>query len=152
MLKTDLVDIMTAIYEHKLGELDVEWAEGSCACVIMASGGYPLSYPKGIEIKGLDDKGQVEGAQVFHAGTKLDNGKFLTSGGRVLGVTAKALTLNAALDKAYDGVKKISFEGAHFRKDIGQRALKAIDNDPLHLGYKDDMEDYIEENGVYLRQ
>ncbi len=153
MLKTDLVDIMEAIYEHKLGDINVEWSEGSCACVIMASGGYPLSYPKGIEINGLDDKGQAEGVQVFHAGTKLADGKFLTSGGRVLGVTAKGLTLKAALEKAYAGVDKISFEGAHFRKDIGQRALKAIDNnDPLHLGYKDDMEDYIEENGVYLRQ
>lgn len=152
MLKTDLVDIMEAIYDHKLSELNVEWAEGSCACVIMASGGYPLSYPKGIEIKGLDAKGQVDGAQVFHAGTKLADGKFLTSGGRVLGVTAKGLTLNSALEKAYQGVEKITFEGAHFRKDIGQRALKALDNDPLHLGYKDDMEDYIEENGVYLRQ
>ena len=153
MLKTDLVDIMEAIYEHRLGDINVEWSEGSCACVIMASGGYPLSYPKGIEINGLDDKGQAEGVQVFHAGTKLADGKFLTSGGRVLGVTAKGLTLKAALEKAYAGVDKISFEGAHFRKDIGQRALKAIDNnDPLHLGYKDDMEDYIEENGVYLRQ
>ena len=152
MLKTDLVDIMLAIYDHKLDELDVEWSEGSCACVIMASGGYPLSYPKGIEIKGLDAKGQVDGVQVFHAGTKLENGKFLTSGGRVLGVTAKGLTLNSALEKAYAGVEKITFEGAHYRKDIGKRALKALDSDPLHLGYKDDMEDYIEENGVYLRQ
>lgn len=155
MLKTDLVEIMKAIYEHRLGELDVEWENGSCACVIMASGGYPLSYPKDIEIKGLDSNGQIEGGSettVFHAGTKLSGGKFLTAGGRVLGVTAKGLTLRGALDKAYEGVKKISFEGAHYRSDIGARALKALDSDPLHLGYKDDMEDYIEENGVYLRQ
>ncbi len=153
MLQTDLVDIMVAIYEHRLSEIDVEWAMGSCACVIMASGGYPLSYPKGLEISGLDSKGQIDGCEVYHAGTKLADGKYLTNGGRVLGVTAKAITLKGALDKAYAGVEKISFENAHYRKDIGQRALKAAENaDPLHLGYKDDMEDYIEENGVYLRQ
>ncbi|MBR1739736.1 MAG: phosphoribosylamine--glycine ligase [Ruminococcus sp.] len=152
MLKTDLVDIMEAIYEHRLSDIKVEWEYGSCACVIMASGGYPLSYPKGLEISGLDAKGQAEGVQVFHAGTKLSEGKYLTSGGRVLGVTAKGLTLKGALDKAYAGVEKISFENAHYRHDIGKRALAAGDGDLLHLGYKDDMEDYIEENGVYLRQ
>lgn len=156
MLKTDLLTIMKAIYEHKLKDINVEWAEGSCACVIMASGGYPLSYPKGIEITGLDKNGQLPKdteCEVFHAGTALKDGKLVTSGGRVLGVTSKGITLKGALDRAYAGVEKIAFEGAHFRKDIGQRALKAYDDaDLLHLGYKDDMEDYIEENGVYLRQ
>ncbi|MDE6149206.1 MAG: phosphoribosylamine--glycine ligase, partial [Ruminococcus sp.] len=101
---------------------------------------------------GMDDKGQVDGAFVYHAGTKYADSKFLTSGGRVLGVTCNALTLQGALDKSYEAVSKISFDGAHFRKDIGQRALKAIPTDPLDLEYKEDMENYIEENGVYLRQ
>ena len=93
----------------------------------MASGGYPESYPKGIEMNGLDEKGQVDGCFVYHAGTKLDeNGKFLTNGGRVIGVTAKGENLRQALDNAYAGVAKISFEGVHYRKDIGQRALKAL--------------------------
>lgn len=118
----------------------------------MASGGYPLSYPKGIEMFGMDEKGQVDNAFVYHAGTKYTDEKFFTNGGRVLGVTCNALTLQGALDNSYEAVSKISFEGAHFRKDIGQRALKAIPTDPLDLDYKEDMEDYIEENGVYLRQ
>lgn len=85
----------------------------------MASGGYPESYKKGIEMSGLDEKGGVEGAIVYHAGTKLENGKFYTNGGRVLGVTAVDDTLEGALKKAYEAVEKISFEGAHYRKDIG---------------------------------
>lgn len=119
-LKTDLVDICEAIIDEKLADVDVEWYDGATACVVMASGGYPLAYKKGIEITGLDEKGGVDGAIVYHAGTKLENGKFLTNGGRVLGVTAKADTLDEALDKAYDAVSKINFEGAHFRKDIGR--------------------------------
>ena len=86
----------------------------------MASGGYPLSYPKGLEISGLDDNGQVEGATVYHAGTKLENGKFYTNGGRVLGITASGKTLDEALAKAYSAVEKITFDGAHYRKDIGK--------------------------------
>lgn len=152
MLDGDLVEIFEAIYNHRLADVDIKWKDGACACVVMASGGYPEKYDKGIEISGLDGKGQIEGCQVFHAGTKLSDGKFLTNGGRVLGVTATGLSLNGAIANAYDGVKKITWDKVHFRNDIGQRALKALDNDALHLGYKDDMEDYIEENGVYLRQ
>ena len=127
MLDTDLYDIFEAIYNHELDKVDIKWHDGSCACVVMASGGYPESYPKGIEMNGLDEKGQVDGCFVYHAGTKLDeNGKFLTNGGRVIGVTAKGEDLRQALDNAYAGVAKISFEGAHYRKDIGQRALKAL--------------------------
>lgn len=152
MLETDLVDIMLAVYDHKLADIDVKWSIGSCACVVMASGGYPLSYPKGLEISGLNSCGQVDGCEVFHAGTKLSDGKFLTNGGRVLGVTAKGFSLSSAIKNAYAAVEKISFENAHYRKDIGQRALKALPKDPLDLEYKQEMEDYIEENGVYLRQ
>ena len=119
-LKTDLVDIIEAVIDEKLGELDIEWSEDAAACVVMASGGYPLSYPKGLEISGLDDNGQVEGATVYHAGTKYENGKFYTNGGRVLGITASGKTLDDALEKAYAAVNKIKFEGAHFRTDIGK--------------------------------
>ncbi|MCD8096035.1 MAG: phosphoribosylamine--glycine ligase [Ruminococcus sp.] len=151
MLETDLCDIFEAIYDHTLSELKIKWKSGSCACVVMASGGYPLSYPKGLEIKGLDEKGQLDGAVIYHAGTKLDGEKMLTNGGRVLGVTCTALTLAEALRRAYEAVSKISWENAHYRTDIGKRALEA-NVDPLNLDYKDDMEDYIESNGVYLRQ
>ena len=151
MLDADLCEIFEAIYDHKLADVDIKWKLGSCTCVVMASGGYPLSYPKGLEISGLNEMGQVDGAFVYHAGTKLADGKFLTNGGRVLGVTCTALTLAEALKKSYAAVEKISWENVHYRHDIGQRALKA-DVDPLDLDYKDDMEDYIESNGVYLRQ
>ena len=126
LLKTDLVDIMEAIYEEKLHDLDVQWEKGSCACVVMASGGYPEKYETGKEITGLDEKGQLADGKafVYHAGTKFEDGKFLTSGGRVLGVTATADSLKQALNKAYEAVGEIAFEDAHFRKDIGQRALR----------------------------
>ena len=125
MLDADLYDIFEAIYEHRLKDVDIKWHDGACACVIMASGGYPESYKKGIPMNGFDDKGQVDGCFVYHAGTKLDdNGTFLTNGGRVIGVTARANDLQSALDKAYEGVSKIDFEGAHFRHDIGKRALE----------------------------
>ena len=119
-LKTDLVDICEAIIDEKLKDVDIEWYDGATACVVMASGGYPVAYKKGIEISGLDENGSVDGAIVYHAGTKLENGKMLTNGGRVLGVTARAETLDEALDKAYAAVKKINFDGAHYRTDIGR--------------------------------
>jgi len=119
-LKTDLVEICEAVIDERLSDLDIEWEDGAAACVVMASGGYPVSYKKGIEMFGLDENGQVDGAIIYHAGTKYENGKFYTNGGRVLGVTAKAPTLDEALDKAYAAVKKISFEGAHYRTDIGR--------------------------------
>ena len=123
-LKTDIVDIFEAIDNETLSDLDVEWSDDACACVIMASGGYPKSYPKGIEITGLLN-GQLDGVTVYHAGTKLQDNKLVTSGGRVLGVTALGDTLENALKKSYDAVEKIHFEGAHYRRDIGKRALEA---------------------------
>ncbi len=125
LLDADLVDIFEAIYNGKLADVDIKWKNEFCSCVVMASGGYPQSYPKGIEMNGMDDKGQVDGVFVYHAGTKFADGKFLTNGGRVLGVTATGESLQAALDKSYDAVKKITFDGAHYRTDIGQRALSA---------------------------
>lgn len=125
LLKTDLTEIMEAVWEERLDKLPIEWDNGSCACVVMASGGYPEKYETGLPISGLDEKGQLSGGEAFiyHAGTKYENGEFLTAGGRVLGVTATAPELQAALDKAYKAVEKISFDKAHYRKDIGKRAL-----------------------------
>ena len=123
LLETDLVDIIEAVWEEKLDTLDIKWSDKACACVVMASGGYPEKYETGKEITGLDENGQSELAYVYHAGTKLEDGKFLTAGGRVLGVTATGDDLQSALDKAYKAVETIGFEKAHYRKDIGQRAL-----------------------------
>ncbi len=125
LLDTDLADIFEAVYKGTLSDIDIKWKNECCSCVVMASGGYPKKYPTGLEISGLDDKGQTEGVFVYHAGTKSADGKFLTAGGRVLGVTATGENLQAALDKSYNAVKKIHFENAHFRKDIGKRALSA---------------------------
>ena len=125
-LKTDIMDIFEAINNGTLSELDIEWDERACTCVIMASGGYPKSYPKGLEITGLTN-GNLDGVTVYHAGTKLEGDKLVTAGGRVLGVTALGATLSEALEKSYEGVSKIHFENAHYRKDIGQRALKATE-------------------------
>ncbi len=123
-LKTDIMDIFDAINSETLSELDIEWSDEACACVVMASGGYPKSYPKGIEISGLEN-GQLDGVTVYHAGTAIKDGKLVTSGGRVLGVTALGDTLQEALDKSYNAVEKISFDGGFYRKDIGKRALSA---------------------------
>ena len=126
MLETDLLEIMDAVENQKLSDLSIEWKKGACACVILASGGYPEKYETGKEISGLDDMGQTAGAAVYHAGTKLtEDGKFLTAGGRVLGVTASADTLKNALDAAYKAAEQITFEKVHYRRDIGQRALAA---------------------------
>ena len=119
-LETDFAEIVKAVAEERLADLDIQWSQKASACVVMASGGYPGSYPKGLEIHGLDEHGQVEGVTVYHAGTKWEEGKFLTNGGRVLGITALGATLEEALDRAYAGVEKISFEGAMYRRDIGR--------------------------------
>ena len=119
-LKTDLVDILDAVIDGRLEDQPIEWSGDACACVVMASGGYPGKYAKGMEITGLDENGQVAGATVYHAGTSYKDGKFYTSGGRVLGVTSLGKSLEEALGKAYAAVDKIHFEGAHFRHDIGK--------------------------------
>lgn len=124
-LKTDIIDIFEAINNGTLAELDIEWADEACACVIAASGGYPKSYPKGIEITGLKN-GQKDGVIVYHAGTAIKDGKLVTSGGRVLGVTALGSDLQQALDKAYAALGEIHFDNMHFRHDIGKKALAAL--------------------------
>lgn len=123
LLETDLVEIIEAIWEERLDSLDIKWSGKSCACVVMASGGYPEKYETGKPISGLDEKGQSPLAYVYHAGTKLEDGKYLTSGGRVLGVTSAADDLKSALAEAYKAVESISFEKAHYRRDIGAKAL-----------------------------
>ena len=125
LLKTDLLTVMQAVEEERLGEVPVEWYPGSAACVILASGGYPLQYEKGKEITIPVDL--PENVTVFHAGDKLSDGKLVTSGGRVLGVTARAETLRGALEAAYTAAGQIHFEKMMYRHDIGQRALQAAE-------------------------
>ncbi len=117
MLETDLLDIFEAVIDERLDSIPIHWREGSACCVVMASGGYPGSYETGLEITGLDDI--PEGVTVYHAGTRLECGKYYTAGGRVLGVTAAADTLDAAVRAAYAGVHRIHFKDAHYRTDIG---------------------------------
>ena len=120
LLKTDLLTIFKAVRDERLADVKVEFSDGAAACVILASGGYPQKYQTGFEIHGLDAMGQAPGVTVYHAGTRLENGKFLTSGGRVLGVTAVGSDLSEALARSYAAAEKIVFEGVHYRKDIGK--------------------------------
>lgn len=122
LLKTDLFDILWACVHGTLSEIKIEWYPGFAVCIVLASEGYPGPYKKGIPIFGIDQAEKQEGIMVFHAGTTFD-GQFKTSGGRVLGVTAVANTLKAALERAYKAVTLIHFEGMHYRKDIGAKAL-----------------------------
>ena len=116
MLKTDLMEIFEAITDERLADIEIEWENGACVCVVLASGGYPVAYEKGKEITigDLD-----EGITLCHAGTKRKDGKLVTDGGRVLGVCAKGDTIESARQKAYKNVEKISFDKMHYRKDIG---------------------------------
>ncbi len=117
-LKTDLFDIMSAVVDERLSDIEIEWSDEACVCVVMASGGYPKPYQKGYKIDGIKQAESL-GATVFHAGTKLDGADVLTNGGRVLGVTAMGETLDEAIKKAYGYVDVIHFKDAHFRHDIG---------------------------------
>lgn len=122
LLKTDLLDILEACVDGTLAELAIEWHSGFAACVVIASGGYPDEYEKGLPLRGIADAERVPDVVVFHAGTKFD-GELKTSGGRVLGVTAIGNTLRDALDRAYEAAKLIEFEGKQYRNDIGAKAL-----------------------------
>jgi len=123
-LKTDLLSVFDSIYNETLGSLNVEWSEGSSACVVAANKGYPGKYEKGAVIEGLDEVNQ-DSVQVFHAGTSLDeSGRFTATGGRVLGVTAAAADLSTALDLCYESLKKIHWPGMQFRRDIGRSAVR----------------------------
>ena len=124
LLKTDLLTVMQAVENETLADLDIQWRDGAAACVILASGGYPVHYEKGKEI--TIPAGLPANVTVYHAGDKLADGKLFTSGGRVLGVTATADTLPEALKSAYAAARSIHFDGAFMRSDIGKRALAAI--------------------------
>jgi len=118
MLDTDLLDIFQACVNGTLDQVDVKWKDGAACCIVLASGGYPIAHKTGYVISGLD---KVEGATVFHAGTKLDeNGNFLNNGGRVLGVTATGADLKDAVAKAYAACEPISWTDMHKRTDIGK--------------------------------
>lgn len=121
-LKTDLVDIMLAVIEGRLAEMNIEWYAQPAVCVVMASGGYPETSEKGQEITGLA-AAEDTGAIVFHAGTKLDNGKVVTNGGRVLGISGLGDDIAGAIANAYRGVEQIQFANMQYRHDIGKKAL-----------------------------
>ncbi len=115
MLKTDLLDVFEAVTDGRLSDIKIEWEDGACVCVVLASGGYPLSYKKGKEIK-IGDVGEVT---LVHAGTAIKDGKLVTNGGRVLNVVAKGKTVDEAREKAYKAIEKISWENMQYRSDIG---------------------------------
>lgn len=124
-LESDFAEALEASIEGRVSEGDYRWSPDAAVCVVMASGGYPGSYEAGKQIFGLQQAGKLEGVKIFHAGTTRRDGAYYTAGGRVLGVTARAGDLTAAVERAYAAVGKIRFEGAHYRKDIAARALKS---------------------------
>lgn len=124
LLASDLVEVMLACAQGRLGEIEVKWSDAATVCVVMASGGYPESYLQGLPISGLEAAGALQDTIVFHAGTKEVNSEIVTAGGRVLGITAIGKDIRAAKDKAYAAVEHIKFTDAHYRHDIAWRALK----------------------------
>lgn len=126
LLKTDFLDVIESVVEHRLDQLPVEWYPDATVCVVMVSGGYPGSYQQGMILSGLPPTPiSSDSSVVFHAGTALKGNEIVTAGGRVLGVLGRGHTLFEAQREAYRVVKKIAFEGCHFRTDIAHRALKA---------------------------
>ena len=124
LLKTDLVDVLEAVVEHRLEQLNIEWSEEAAVCVVMSSRGYPGKYSTGLPITGLPDSPVSNLVPVFHAGTSWKDDQIVTSSGRVLGVTALSPTLAEARSQAYETVQTINFEGQYFRKDIASRVLR----------------------------
>jgi phosphoribosylamine--glycine ligase len=122
-LKTDILSILEAIIDGKLHTVEITWDKRPSVCVVMSSEGYPGEYPRGREIQGLKEVQALKDVMVFHAGTALKNGKIVTDGGRVLGVTALGNTIKEATDLAYQAVGMITWEGVYYRKDIGKKAL-----------------------------
>ena len=121
-LESDLLDVFDALLEQRLDQLRLQWDSQRSVCVVLASGGYPGEYERGLEISGLNGI-ERPGVKVFHAGTERRNGHLVTAGGRVLGVTAKAASLQAAMDLAYATTERIQFRNMHFRRDIGRKGL-----------------------------
>jgi len=123
-LESDLLEALEASIEGRVSEGDFRWSQDASVCVVISSGGYPGTFEAGKKILGLNEAGRVTGVKVFHAGTSNHDGSYYTAGGRVLGVTARAEDLKTAVDRAYEAVGKIGFDGAHYRKDIAARALR----------------------------
>jgi phosphoribosylamine---glycine ligase len=123
-LESDLLEALEASIEGRVSEGDFRWSQDASVCVVMSSGGYPGTFDVGKRIDGLEEAGGVQRVKVFHAGTMKRGDAYFTTGGRVLGVTARAPELDAAVERAYEACAEISFEGAHYRKDIAARALK----------------------------
>lgn len=124
-LESDLVEALEACVEGRLSDTELRWSPGASACVIASSAGYPGNYKSGFPIAGLETASRIPGVEVFHSGTALKDGRIVTSGGRVLGVTANAPNLQDALDRAYQAMAEIRFEGMYYRRDIGHRALRS---------------------------
>ena len=122
-MKSDIVPILMAVAAGDISGIEIEWHDMAAVCVVMAAGGYPGDYRKGDEISGLDAAAKIADLFVFHAGTGEEGGRFVTNGGRVLGVTGRGDTVAAAIAKAYEGVAAISWDGVHYRTDIGKKAL-----------------------------
>jgi phosphoribosylamine--glycine ligase len=122
----DLVEVMNAVIDERLDKVTLQWQDDATICVVMASGGYPGDYEKGKVIKGIDDADAVEGVKVFHAGTAEKDGRTVTAGGRVLGITARGKDIPQAIERAYQACDLIKWEGAQYRKDIGAKALKFL--------------------------
>jgi phosphoribosylamine---glycine ligase len=123
-MESDLVEAMEASIDGRTSDGNFKWSNDAAVCVVIASGGYPGAYEAGKKIVGLESAAKLEGVKVFHAGTSKREGAYYTAGGRVLGVTARAADLDAAVQRAYQACAEIGFEGAHYRKDIAARALK----------------------------
>lgn len=123
LLKTDLLDVLEAVAEHRLDQLTIEWHDKAVTCVVLASGGYPGTYHKGKPIRGLPISTSLRDVMVFHAGTKREGSDIVTAGGRVLGVTSIGTDLSLATAQAYQAIHDISFEACHYRTDIAKRAL-----------------------------
>jgi len=123
-LKSDLIELIEAVIDERLHEISIDVDPQPAVCVVMAAGGYPGTYEKGLSIAGLDRAAALDDTMVFHAGTRRQGPEVVTSGGRVLGVTARGATISAAIDTAYRAVRCIAWPGAHYRSDIGGKALK----------------------------
>jgi len=123
-MDSDLVPVLEAVLDGRLHEVTLQWKEDAAVCVVMASGGYPGTYQKGKAIQGLEEAAKVEGVVIFHAGTARRGAHLLTDGGRVLGVTGRGRDVREAITRTYEAVRRISWEGVHFRTDIGAKALR----------------------------
>ena len=127
LLKTDLVDIIEAVYEGNLKDLEIELDNRAATCVVLASGGYPGEFETGVQISGVDQAEALDDVLVFHAGTAQDEGTTVTNGGRVLGVTAIGRDIQASVNRAYEAIGKIQFDNVYYRQDIGYRALDRVE-------------------------